>query len=133
MALKFYTSVAKRLKLKVRKFLGGNSYVRRSCRGKIGRGTFFLPPPAHYPFLLNNVKRGGWQTDKQKHHSQANYHSRINVYTCTKRVIHLVRHKQRHNKLLCPNMKLHIWSDDCASHFILRFVFALMTHFDQSF
>ena len=46
--LKFYTSVSKGLSLKVRKFFGPNSYVCRSCRGKIGRGD--LPP------ILNRVK-----------------------------------------------------------------------------
>ena len=48
--LKFYTSVAKRSKLKVRQ-LGANSYVCRSYRGKTGRGGSFLPPP-----ILNRVK-----------------------------------------------------------------------------
>ena len=40
MALKFYTIVAKGLKLTVKKILGTNSYVCRSYRGKTGRGTF---------------------------------------------------------------------------------------------
>ena len=41
--LKFYNSVVKGLKLKVRKF-GNNSYVCRSYWGKTGRGGGFLPP-----------------------------------------------------------------------------------------
>ena len=40
MVLNFYTSVAKNSKLKVKKF-GANSYVRRSYRGKTGRGPFW--------------------------------------------------------------------------------------------
>ena len=36
--LKFYASVAKGLKLKVRKVLAADSYVRRSYRGKTGSG-----------------------------------------------------------------------------------------------
>ena len=39
MTLKFYTSVTKGLKLKV-KVLGANSNVCRSYRGKTGRGAF---------------------------------------------------------------------------------------------
>ena len=43
--LKFYTSVAKGLKLKVRKFWGTNFYVCRSYRGKLlGEGAFCRPP-----------------------------------------------------------------------------------------
>ena len=49
MALTFYKSVAKGLKLKVRKFLGANSFVYRSHSGKIGRGPFC-------PHILNRVK-----------------------------------------------------------------------------
>ena len=63
--------------------------------------------------------------------SEANDHSRINAYTCTKKLINLVRGK--HKKLLCANIKLHIWSDVCATQFRSRFVFALMSHFDKSF
>ena len=44
--LKLYTSMAKRLKLKVRKFRGANSYVCRSYRVKSGRrGVLSAPPP----------------------------------------------------------------------------------------
>ena len=43
MTLKFYTSVAKRLKLKVRKFLGASSYICRSYRRKTCRGVFWPP------------------------------------------------------------------------------------------
>ena len=43
MTLKFYTSVAKRLKLKVRKFLGASSYICRSYRRKTCRGIFWPP------------------------------------------------------------------------------------------
>ena len=50
MALKVYTSVGKRLKLKVRKFLGINSYVCRSYKGKTGRGRGGLSP------MLNKIK-----------------------------------------------------------------------------
>ena len=50
--LKLYTSLPKRLKLKVKKFWGLISYVRRSYREKTGRG---LPPP---PPILNRVKNG---------------------------------------------------------------------------
>ena len=51
--LEFYTSVAKGLKLKVRKFFRANSYVCRSYRGKlVVRGGGFLPP------ILNRVKTG---------------------------------------------------------------------------
>ena len=42
--LKFYTSVEKGLKLKVRKFLGVKSYVFRNYRGKTGRGDLFASP-----------------------------------------------------------------------------------------
>ena len=48
MALKFYTSLAKMLKIKSRKFWGTNSYVCRSCRKKAGkwrRGLFAPPHP----------------------------------------------------------------------------------------
>ena len=45
--LKFYTSVVKGLKLKVRKF-GDNSYVCRSYWGKTVRGGGFLPPPSSW-------------------------------------------------------------------------------------
>ena len=38
-ALEFFAGLAKGLKLKVRKLWGGNSYVRRSYRGKTGRGA----------------------------------------------------------------------------------------------
>ena len=41
MNLKFYTSVAKGLKLQVRKF----SYVCRSYKGKTGSGVLFAHPP----------------------------------------------------------------------------------------
>ena len=43
MALKFYTRVAKRVKLKVKKFLGLIP-VCRSYREKTGRGPFWLSP-----------------------------------------------------------------------------------------
>ena len=44
--LEFYTSVAKGLKLKVRKFFRANSYVCRSYRGKlVVRGGLFAPHP----------------------------------------------------------------------------------------
>ena len=51
--LKFYTSVAKELKLKFREFWG-NSYVCRSYRGKTGKGggVFLSLPP-----ILNRVNR----------------------------------------------------------------------------
>ena len=43
--LKLYTSMGKWLKLKARKFLGGNFSVCRSCRGKAVRATvLFLHP-----------------------------------------------------------------------------------------
>ena len=44
--LKSYSSVEKGLKLKVRKFLGANSYVCRSYKGKTGKGVFLPPPQA---------------------------------------------------------------------------------------
>ena len=43
--------MAKRLKLKVRKFWWANSYICRSYRGKTGRGPFWPPWP-----ILNRVK-----------------------------------------------------------------------------
>ena len=43
MALKFYTSVAKGLKLKVRKFWGLISTFVEVCRWKTGRGAFYPP------------------------------------------------------------------------------------------
>ena len=46
MALKLYISVTKRLKIKVKKVWGANSYICRSCRGKTGRGDFLPPPPS---------------------------------------------------------------------------------------
>ena len=49
--LKFYTSVAKGLKLKVRKVLGADFYVCRSYRGKTGRWGFFFPT-----LILNRVR-----------------------------------------------------------------------------
>ena len=51
MTLKFCTSMSKWLKIKVGKFLGANSYVYRSYRGKTGRKGVLLPPP-----ILNRVK-----------------------------------------------------------------------------
>ena len=44
MAFKFYASVAKGLKIKVRKSWELNLYVYRSNRGKTGRGAFFHTP-----------------------------------------------------------------------------------------
>ena len=44
--LKLYTSVGKGLKLKSQKYLGANSYICRSYRGKTGRGLFVLPSPS---------------------------------------------------------------------------------------
>ena len=44
MVLKFYARVEKGLELRVRKFLGANSYVCRNCRGKTGRGGLFATP-----------------------------------------------------------------------------------------
>ena len=45
--MKFYTSVAKELKLKSQKLFPRNSYVCRSDRGKTGKGKLFaLPPPS---------------------------------------------------------------------------------------
>ena len=56
--LKFYTSVAKGLKLKVRKFLGGaNSYVCRSYRGKTGRGPFCPPSLPSWIGLRKQLKQ----------------------------------------------------------------------------
>ena len=46
MTLKFYTSLAKGLKLKVRKVLWAKSYVGRSYSGKTGRGELFALPPS---------------------------------------------------------------------------------------
>ena len=43
-ALEFYTSVTKGLKIKVRKILGANSYTCRSCSGKTGSKGLFVPP-----------------------------------------------------------------------------------------
>ena len=43
MTLKFYSSVGKGLKLKVRKIFGVNSYVCRSYRGRTGRKPFWHP------------------------------------------------------------------------------------------
>ena len=45
MALKFYISVGKGLKLKFKKFWGTNSYVSRSYKGKTVRGPFCSPSP----------------------------------------------------------------------------------------
>ena len=39
----------KRFKTKSQKVLGANSYVCRSYRGKIGRGTFLPPPTSPHP------------------------------------------------------------------------------------
>ena len=50
--LKFYTSLSKGSKLKVRKFFGLISYVCRSYREKTGRGGAFLPLSP----ILNRVK-----------------------------------------------------------------------------
>ena len=41
MALKFYTSVEKRVKTKSHKVLGDKSEVCRSYKGKTGRGVLF--------------------------------------------------------------------------------------------
>ena len=55
MALKFYTSVAKGLKLS-QKVLGVNTYVCRSNRGKTGRGGgVFLPPMMDLLFYLFQI------------------------------------------------------------------------------
>ena len=51
--LTFYNSVAKGLKLKVRKFFGANSYVCKSYRGKTG--PFCTPTPLRHS-ILNIVK-----------------------------------------------------------------------------
>ena len=48
--LKFYTSLSKGSKLKVRKFWRANSYVCRSYRGKTGRGAFL-----HFSIILQNI------------------------------------------------------------------------------
>ena len=68
MVLKFYTSVTKKLKLKVRIFFfwRGNSYVGRSYQGKTGRGAF-LPSP-----ILNRVKDStvGWVRAGKFSHTQ---------------------------------------------------------------
>ena len=58
--MKFYTSVGKGLKLKV-KVLGANSYIWRSYRGKTGRGAF-LPP------ILNRVNDLIKSLTKYKNH-----------------------------------------------------------------
>ena len=59
MSLKFYTRVAKGLKLKVKSFWA-NSYVSRSSKGKTGwwgRGGLPLPLPLPPPLsILNRVK-----------------------------------------------------------------------------
>ena len=48
MNLKFYTSVAKGLKLKVRKFYGlVPTYVEVTGENLVGRGGLFAPPPLH--------------------------------------------------------------------------------------
>ena len=52
------------------------------------------------------------------------------MHTHVPKKVSLVRDK--HNELLCANMKLYIWSDDCASQFKSRVVIALMTHFVKS-
>lgn len=41
--------------------------------------------------------------------------------------------RDKHNELLCANMKLHIYRDGCVSQFRSRFVFGLMKHFDKLF
>ena len=55
--LKFYSSVAKGLKLKARAILEANSYVYRSYGRKTNRrgGSLFAPPPSLSP-ILNRVK-----------------------------------------------------------------------------
>ena len=50
MALEFYTSMAKGLKI-----FGANSYVFRSYKGKTGRGGGFLSPSHHPQPILNRV------------------------------------------------------------------------------
>ena len=50
MALKFYTSVAKELKLKVRRFYGLIPMFVEVAVEKLVQGTFYLPP--HYAFGL---------------------------------------------------------------------------------
>ena len=52
MTFKFYASMVKGLKLKVKRFGGVTSYVCRSYRRETGRGTFLPPPP---PPNLNRV------------------------------------------------------------------------------
>ena len=61
MALKFYTGMAKRLKLKTKsqKVFGANSYFSRSYRKKLSGGGDFLPP------ILNRVKVIPGHTGKQ--------------------------------------------------------------------
>ena len=61
MALKFYTSVGKGLKLKVRTLLGIDSYVGRSYKGKTGRGI----GGGLFP-MLNEIK-GLFMTTKHTH------------------------------------------------------------------
>ena len=46
--LKFYNSVAKELKLKVRKILVVNSYVCAGYRGKTGRGAYSAHPSSSW-------------------------------------------------------------------------------------
>ena len=55
--LKFYTGVAKRLKLKVRKFCGLNPTFVEVTEEKLVGGLFVTPPPPPAtPPILNSVK-----------------------------------------------------------------------------
>ena len=60
MAFKFYTSMTKRLKLKVRKFLGLVPTFVEVTRGKRVGGTF------RTPLIMNRVKVLKIQVSKQK-------------------------------------------------------------------
>ena len=65
--LKFYTSVKKELKLKVRKFWAANSYVCRSYREETGRRAFLASPSPLLSWIgLKKLNRLTYEKDKKK-------------------------------------------------------------------
>ena len=65
MALKFYSSVEKKVKTKSQKVIRTNSYFQKSQWGKLVAGIFAASPSSEYA-ALENTKRNDYYPSKQK-------------------------------------------------------------------